>query len=169
VPEHTRNGPGRVGHHAPAIHLTGRGAVVSLLGLTFLGLLVASWLDWGVLGDVVFVAACVVITSGTKRSDLLPVVVCPPLVFLVACVGAKVATSAGGTSALEGTLVTLGNSAPWLFAGTVLTVLIGLGRGLLGNLRDLRRGLHGDPNPSPRGGSGGAAASPRRGPGAGRA
>jgi hypothetical protein len=147
---------------APAVQLTGRGAVVSLLGLTFLGLLVSDWLNWGVLGDVAFVAACVVIACLTKRSDLLLVAVCPPLVFLIACVCAKVATSAGGTSAAEGTLVTLANSAPWLFAGTGLTVIIGLGRGLLGNLRNLSRRLHGDPNPP-------GTASSRRGPGAGPA
>jgi hypothetical protein len=145
------------------VRLTGRGAVVALLGLTFLGLLVAGWLSAGAVGDITFVAACVVIACYTKPSDLLPVAVCPPLVFLVACVCAKVATSAGGTSAAEGTLVTLGNSAPWLFTGTVLTILIGLRRGLLGNLRDLRRGLHGDPGLSARDGSGGRR-PPRREP-----
>jgi hypothetical protein len=134
---------------------------VSLLGLSFAGLLVSDWLSVGVIGDATFVAGCVVIACYTKPSDLLPVTVCPPLVFLIACVSAKVATSAGGTAAAEGTLVTLGNSAPWLFAGTVLTVIIGLRRGLLGNLRDLRRGLHGDPDLSARDGSGGSR-PPRR-------
>jgi hypothetical protein len=114
---------------------------------------VSDWLGVGVLGDATFVAACAVIACYTKPSDLLPVVVCPPLVFLIACLCAKLATSAGGTAAAEGTLVTLGNSAPWLFAGTVLTVIVGLRRGLLGNFRDLRRDLHGDPNRSARDGS----------------
>ena len=119
---------------------------MGLLGLTFAGLLVSGWLSAGGLGDAVFVAACVLIACYTKPSDLLPVAVCPPLVFLTACACAQAVTSAGGTSAAEGTLVTLGNSAPWLFVGTALTVIIGLRRGLLGNLRELRRGLHGDPS-----------------------
>ena len=150
----SRAGPGAPGAGAPGagaavrLTLTGRGAIVGLLALSFLGLLVSDWLSLGVLGDATFVAACVVIACYTKPGDLLPVVVCPPLVFLIACLCAKVATSAGGTAAVEGTLVTLGNSAPWLFAGTVLTVIVGLRRGLLGNFRDLRRDLHGDPNRS---------------------
>lgn len=138
-------GPRRSG---VAVRLTGRGAILALFGPTFLGLLLATWLGWGLLGDVTFVAACLAIACYAKPSDLLPVVVCPPLVFLVACVCVKVITSDGGASTVEGTLVTLGNSAPWLFIGTVLTVVIALSRGLLGNIRDLRRGLHGDPYPS---------------------
>ncbi len=133
-----------------AVRLTGRGAILALFGLTFLGLLLAAWLGWGLLGDITFVAACLVIASYAKPSDLLPVVVCPPLVFLIACICAKIITSTGGASTAEGTLVTLGNSAPWLFIGTVLTVLVALGRGLLGNIRNLRRSLHGEPYPSSR-------------------
>ena len=94
--------------------------------LSFLGLIVSDWLDWGMLADATFVAACVVIACYAKPSDLLPVAVCPPLAFFVACVCAKLATSAGGTSAAEGTLVTLATSAPWLFLGTAVTILIGL-------------------------------------------
>jgi hypothetical protein len=146
----------------PPVRLTGRGAVVGLLGLTFFGLLVSDWLSVGLLGDATFVAACVAIACCTKPGDLLLVAVCPPLVFLIACACAKVATSAGGTSAAEGTLVTLGNSAPWLFAGTAVIVVIGLRRGLLGNLRELRRGLHGDPYRSGPDGSGDAPGRPPR-------
>jgi len=132
------------------LRLTGRGAILALLVLSFLGLIVSGWLDWGMLADATFVAACVVIACYAKPSDLLPVAVCPPLAFFVACVCAKLATSAGGTSAAEGTLVTLATSAPWLFLGTAVTILIGLRRGLLDNIRDLRRGLQCEPDgPSP--------------------
>jgi hypothetical protein len=132
------------------LRLTGRGAVLALLVLSFLGLIVSDWLDWGMLADATFVAACVVIACYAKPSDLLPVAVCPPLAFFVACVCAKLATSAGGTSAAEGTLVTLATSAPWLFLGTAVTILIGLRRGLLDNIRDLRQALQGEPDgPSP--------------------
>jgi hypothetical protein len=148
-----------------ALRLTGRGAILALFGLTFLGLLLADWMGWGMLGDATFVAACIVIASYAKPGDLLTVVVCPPLVFLAACVCAKVITSAGGTSAAEGTLVTLADSAPWLFIGTVLTVLIALSRGLPDNIRDLRRGLHGDPDGAGRDDAGGL---PRGGLGAPR-
>ncbi|HEY4701404.1 MAG TPA: DUF6542 domain-containing protein, partial [Streptosporangiaceae bacterium] len=61
------------------------------------------------------------------------------------CVLAKLVSSSGGTSAAEGTLVTLATSAPWLFIGTALTIVIGLRRGLLGNIRELRQGLRGNP------------------------
>jgi hypothetical protein len=145
----------------PSIRLTGRGAIVVLLGLTFAGLLVSDWLSLSLLGDATFIAACVAMAIYTKPRDLLPVAVCPPLVFLIACACAKVATSAGGMSAAEGTLVTLGNSAPWLFVGTAATVAVGLRRGLLGNLRELRRSLHGDPY---RSASDGSAKAPARRP-----
>ena len=151
----------REGDKAPALRLTGRGAILALLVLSFLGLIVSDWLDWGMLADATFVAACVAIACYAKPSDLLPVAVCPPLAFFVACVCAKLATSAGGTSAAEGTLVTLATSAPWLFLGTAVTILIGLRRGLLDNIRDLRRGLQGEPDgPSP-----GRAAAAGSGPG----
>ena len=140
----------REGGRATALCLTGRGAILALLVLSFLGLIVSDWLDWGMLADATFVAACVVIACYAKPSDLLPVAVCPPLAFFVACVCAELVTSAGGTSAAEGTLVTLATSAPWLFLGTAVTILIGLRRGLLDNIRDLRRGLQGEPDePSP--------------------
>ncbi len=140
----------RKGDSATALRLTGRGAILALLALSFLGLIVSDWLDWGMLADATFVAACVAVACYAKPSDLLPVAVCPPLAFFVACVCAKLATSGGGTSAAEGTLVTLATSAPWLFLGTAVTILIGLRRGLLDNIRDLRRGLQGEPDgPSP--------------------
>lgn len=132
--------------HAATVRLTGRGAILALMVLSFLGLIVSDGLGWGMFADGTFVAACILIACYVKPSDLLPVMVCPPLTFFVACVGDKLITSAGGTSAAEGTLVTLATSAPWLFLGTAVTILIGLRRGLLDNIRELRRGLQGEPD-----------------------
>jgi hypothetical protein len=128
------------------VRLTGRGAILALLVLSFLGLIVSDGLGWGMFADGTFVAACILVGCSAKPSDLLPVTVCPPLTFFVACVADKLITSAGGTSAAEGTLVTLATSAPWLFLGTAVTILIGLRRGLLDNIRELRRGLRGEPD-----------------------
>lgn len=138
-----------------AVRLTGRGAVLSLFGLSFLGLIMSDWLSWGILADGTFIAACIAIACYAKPSDLLTVAVSPPLAFFAACVCAKAATSAGVTSAAEGMLVELANSAPWLFTGTALTVGIALYRGLPGNMRELRQDLQGTPDASPRDGTGG--------------
>ena len=168
-------GPGPGGPRAPhgdgslpVVRLTGRGAILALLVLSFAGILVSDWLGWGLLADVTFVTACVLIPCYAKPSDLLAVSVCPPLTFFVACVLAKLVTSAGGTAAAEGTLVTLATSAPWLFLGTGVTILIGLRRGLLDNIRDLRQGLRGEPEGPPehvRRTLGGSGLPASRGPG----
>jgi hypothetical protein len=131
---------------APGIRLTGRGAILALVALTFLGLLGSDLVGWGLLSNVTFLAACIAIACYAKPTDLLPVTVCPPLAFFVACVCAKLITSAGGTSAAEGILFTLANSAPWLFLGTAVTIVIALRRGLLDNIRELRHGLQGQPD-----------------------
>jgi hypothetical protein len=144
-PEGPQSAAGRPGG-APAVRLTGRGAIVALLVLSFLGLTVSDGLGWGMFANGTFVVACILIACYVKPSDLLPVTVCPPLAFFVGCVCDKLITSTGGTAAAEGTLVTLANSAPWLFLGTAVTILIGLRRGLLDNIRDLRRGLRGEPD-----------------------
>jgi hypothetical protein len=113
---------------------------------TFLGLLVSDLVDWGLLSNVTFVAACIVIARYARPTDLLPVTVCPPLAFFVACVCSNLITSADGTSAAEGILITLANSAPWLFLGTAVTIVIALRRGLRDNIRALRHGLQGHPD-----------------------
>ena len=131
---------------APGIRLTGRGAILALVALTFLGLLVSDLVGWGLLSNVTFLAACIAIACYAKPTDLLPVTVCPPLAFFVACVCAKLITSSDGTSAVEGILFTLATSAPWLFLGTAVTIVIALRRGLLDNIRELRHGLQGQPD-----------------------
>jgi hypothetical protein len=105
--------------------LTGRGAIVALFLLCFLSLLTG----WSVLADAAFVCGCGVVTYYTKFAGLRTVVVCPPLIFLAGCICAKVVTTSGRFALAEGILVTLGTSAPWLFTGTGLTIVIALGRG----------------------------------------
>jgi len=73
------------------------------------------------------------------------VVICPPLAFCAGSVLAQALTAPDSFLAAERILVTLGDSAPWLFAGTGLTVAIALGRGYrpqvqaLGDLREALR------------------------------
>jgi hypothetical protein len=105
--------------------LTGRGAIVALFLLCFLSQLIG----WSVLADAAFLCGCGVVTYYTKFAGLRTVVVCPPLIFLAAVICAKALTSSGRFALAEGILVTLGTSAPWLFTGTALTIVIALGRG----------------------------------------
>jgi Domain of unknown function (DUF6542) len=114
---------------AGPIRLTGRGAVMALFALSFLSLLMAAWTGWGALADAAFVCSCGVVTYYTRASGLRTVMVCPPLLFLAGCACAEAATASGPFMAAEGTLVTLGTSAPWLFTGTALTVVVAIGRG----------------------------------------
>jgi hypothetical protein len=113
--------------------------------LSFVGILLSGALGTAVVADLFFLIGCCGLAWYTKSSDLLPVSVSPPLAFFFACLLAKLISSSGGTSAAEGVLVTLATSAPWLFAGTALTIVIALRRGLLDNIRELRQGLKGTP------------------------
>jgi Domain of unknown function (DUF6542) len=127
-----------------SITLTGRGAAVMLFAACFLGLLAATRTGWSALGDVIFVTACAVVACYTRVSGLRGLVVCPPLAFFAGIVLAQALTAADTFSALTGILVTLGDSAPWLFLGTALTAAIAFGRGWrprIGVLTDLRAAL----------------------------
>ena len=112
-----------------AITLTGRGGAVALFAACFAGLLIAAWTGWSMLADVIFVMTCGVVTCYTRASGLRGLVVCPPLAFFTGTVLTQVLTAPDGFSAATGILITLGESAPWLFAGTALTAAIALGRG----------------------------------------
>jgi hypothetical protein len=117
--------------------LTGRGGVLVVFGTCLLGLLVADWANWGELADATFFMASSLTAYYVRPGSLLPVVISPPLLFFLACGAEKVMTAPGAASTLEGTLVALADSAPWLFAGTALTLAIGLLRGLRGEVRAL--------------------------------
>ena len=114
---------------AGSITLTGRGAVVALVAVCFLSLLLAAVTGWGIVADAVFVMACGMVACYTRVSGLRTLVVCPPLAFLTGSLLTQVVTAPDGFSAAVGILITLGSSAPWLFTGTALTVVIALGRG----------------------------------------
>jgi hypothetical protein len=132
-----------VSNRRPGTRLTGRGGVVVVFGTCFLGLLIADWASWGEFADAVFFMASSLTAYYVRPSGLLPVVVSPPLVFFIACVLAKMVTSARVLAAFPAAFAALAASAPWLLAGTALTVVIALLRGLLGEVRTLMLSLRG--------------------------
>jgi len=102
---------------------------VALVAVCFLSLLLTAVTGWHIVADAVFVMACGMVACYTRAGGLPTLVVCPPLAFATGSLLAQVITAPDGFSALAGILVTLGTSAPWLFTGTALTVVIALGRG----------------------------------------
>jgi hypothetical protein len=121
-------GPSRL-EPSGSIKLTGRGAVLALFAACLSGLLIAAWTGWTALADAIFVMSCGVVAYYTRAKGLRNVVVTPPLAFAAGTVCAELITAPDLFSAAEGILVTLGTSAPWLFAGTGLTIAIAFGRG----------------------------------------
>ncbi|HEX8007787.1 MAG TPA: DUF6542 domain-containing protein [Trebonia sp.] len=122
--------------------LTGRGGMLVVFGVCFLGLLVADWTNWGELADATYFMASSLTAYYVRPGSLLPVAVSAPVLFFLACAMEKAMTSSGALTTLEGVLVALAGSAPWLFAGTALTVAIALLRGLRAEVRVLVVDLH---------------------------
>lgn len=147
--------------HIPRIRLTGRGAVLGMLVVFALGLLGAGWLGWAVLVGASFVAGSAAAVSYVRPRDLLMVTIAPPLLFFIALVGVKAGTATGNMAlaTVEGAAVTLAGVAPWLFAGTALSVIIAWSRGLRERVRELREELRAGHQP-------GLPAGPRPGPAA---
>ena len=112
-----------------SVRLTGRGAIAALFALCFGTQLIAAWTGWGTLAGAAFVCGCGAVTYYTRTSGLRAVVVAPPLLFFAGSTCAQLLTAPGTFLAAEGILVTLGTSAPWLFTGTALTVVVAIGRG----------------------------------------
>lgn len=133
---------------ARRLRLTGRGAVVVVLAASLLGAYLAEELHWTGAAGIAYVAACLIAALYVKPGYLLLSVVTPPLLFGVAVICVKAATATGTvlTATTEGTLLLLGSSAPWLFGGTLLALVITVFRGLgreIGQLRTSLRGDHG--------------------------
>ena len=127
----------------PGIRLTGRGAILGMLAVFAVGLLAASWLGWGVLAGASFVAGSAAAVFYVRPRDLLTVTIAPPLLFCIALVGVKAGTATGNMAlaTAEGTAVTLAGVAPWLFAGTALSLVIAWSRGLPERARELAEEL----------------------------
>ncbi|HEY3735044.1 MAG TPA: DUF6542 domain-containing protein [Streptosporangiaceae bacterium] len=136
---------------AAPLRLTGRGAVLGMFAVCLSGILVSGWLGWGPLTGGAFVLGCGLAAGWTRPSDLLTVAVSPPAIFLGALILAKALTSSGGVllSTTEGTLIALSNTAPWLLAGTALSLIVTCARGLPDNIRAIGAGLRGDPQRKP--------------------
>jgi hypothetical protein len=129
--------------HLPDIRLTGRGAILGMLAVFALGLLGAAWLGWGVLAGASFAAGSAAAVLYVRPRDLLMVTITPPLLFCIALVGVKAVTATGdmALSTVEGVAVTLAGAAPWLFAGTALSLVIAWSRGLRERVRELQEEL----------------------------
>jgi hypothetical protein len=131
---------GQVQQGTPQIRLTGRGAVVVMLVVFALGLTAAAWLESPVLAGAFFIAGSAVAVFCVRQRDLLMTTITPPLVFCIVLVGVKAGTATGNValSMAEGAAITLAGAAPWLFAGTALSLIIAWQRGLRGCVRELR-------------------------------
>ena len=140
----------------PGVKLTGRGAVLVMLVVFALGLLGASWVRSPVLAGVSFIVGSVAAAVYVTQRDLLMVTITPPLLFCIVLIGVKAGTATGNLalSVAEGAAITLAGVAPWLFAGTALSLIIAWPRGLRGCFRELRHGMQpadrrpGTPGPS---------------------
>ncbi|MCP9950225.1 DUF6542 domain-containing protein [Actinomadura madurae] len=132
---------------AGPITLTGRGGIVVMFGAGVVCGLLSRWLGVGLLAGAGFAIGCALAAFATRPADLLTLVVSPPLVFFAATVTVVFVTTLGSGSLLRGMtvglLTALAATAPWLFFGTVLVVVICLARGLMTNVRELQDKLIG--------------------------
>jgi hypothetical protein len=128
-------------------HVTLRGAVIGMLLLSLVACLLAAWLSVSELAGLGFCAGCVLAPLYARRDAQLQVVASAPVIFLAAVITTQVLTAQGSSnhgrmeSVLEGTLLTLATSAPWLFAGTAACVAVAWRQGLPDCVRELRSGL----------------------------
>jgi hypothetical protein len=148
--------PERRSRAGSAVTLTGRGGAVVVFAFTLLGAVLGGLFGMRSAQGLLFVLGCLLAVLATRRTDLLTLVVSPPLLFFVVTLLSAVTGSLGEKSFLVSAVVTvaakLTSSVPWLFLGAVLVVLIAVPRGLPANLRDLSARVAAD-NPFRGGGS----------------
>jgi hypothetical protein len=154
----TRGGPKTASAHAgkaarrppagSAVTLTGRGGVVVVFSATLVGSLGGSLLSLHAAQGFLFVLGCLLAALTTRRTDLLTLVVSPPLIFFFVSLMSATAGSLGDRSFVVSVLLTLittlTSNVPWLFVGAVLVVVITVPRGLPANLRELSAGIAAD-------------------------
>jgi hypothetical protein len=116
------------------IRLTARGALALTMVVFTLGVLLAKGLGQPAVTGVFFLAGGAAAAWWARKPDLLLVAVSPPTVLCIVVVLVSAITGSGGltVSVAEGAALTLAGAAPWLFAGTALTLIIAAARGLGG-------------------------------------
>lgn len=134
--------------HAPApLRLTGRGSL-ALMALVFLiASLIAAWSHVAWLGGLGYLAGALLAVGYARRESLLAVVTTPPTMYLGMLVIVQLLTTTGrsaGLAALEGTLLALAATAPWLLVGTVAYLAAAMLRGLPRCVADLRLAIGGE-------------------------
>ncbi|TDD85269.1 hypothetical protein E1293_11635 [Actinomadura darangshiensis] len=132
---------------ASPITLTGRGGIVVMFATGVVCGLLSRWFGVGLLAGAGFAIGCALAAFATRPADLLTLVVSPPLTFFAATFTVVFVTTLGDGSLLRGVTVgvftALAATAPWLFFGTLLVVVICLARGLMTNVRELREKVAG--------------------------
>ncbi|WP_116243720.1 DUF6542 domain-containing protein [Nocardiopsis sp. FIRDI 009] len=127
--------------------LTGRGGVLLICVLSFAGTMVAHWTSTPAAPGLAFTTACLVTASLVRPGDLLSLSVSPPIAYFAAVTVAECLIALGSEGfarvVLLGLASRLAEVAPWLFLGTALVLVIGVFRGLPGNLRELSDDLNG--------------------------
>ncbi|MEO3862940.1 DUF6542 domain-containing protein [Acrocarpospora sp. B8E8] len=125
--------------------LTARGAVTLLFVTTLLGQLIAP--------GPIFLLGCAAAVTLVNPRDLLPLVVTPPLIFFLTALFIESVRALRTASFLQslalGLFTILSAAAPWLLAGSALTLAIAWYRGLPTNIRTLRL-AHAHRVPKPR-------------------
>jgi hypothetical protein len=131
----------------PPPRLTGRGGVLAIVVFSFAGTMVAHWAGVPSAPGAAFTLACLLGAFLVRPSDLLSLSVSPPIAFFVAVAAAESVLALGSEGfarvLLLGLASRLAEVAPWLFLGTALVLVIGVFRGLPGNIRDLGDQLNG--------------------------
>lgn len=129
----------------PTVQLTARGGVLGLFITCFLAMVLADWTGWSALADLAFVGGGGAAATYTRRGALLALTVSPPVIFLAACVCAELLTASGTFATATGIFAMLGTSAPWLYAGTAVILVVALCRGVSDEIGDLVACLRGVP------------------------
>lgn len=127
--------------------LTGRGGVLLIVLLSFVGTMLAHAASWPAVPGIAFTTACLLTATMVRPPDLLSLSVSPPIAFFVSVVSAECVLALGNEGFTRvlvlGLASRLAEVAPWLFLGTALVLVIAVFRGLPGNLRELGDELNG--------------------------
>jgi hypothetical protein len=124
-----------------AVTLTGRGGLVVVFASALLGSAVGAALGLHEAQGMAFAVGCLLAVLATRRTDLLTLVVSPPLLFLIATLLSAFLASFGEKSFLLSVALTvmagLTANAGWLLLGTAGVVAVAVPRGLPACLREL--------------------------------